>query len=265
MLALTMAWSVSSTARFKGSYRERTSANYGSKLGSVLENIPPPSTCIHWTKKVGRNEEFSSKKKVSKMNNWLLEVTDLKQYVCCPRIVFYRYCLPKIRPTTVLMEEGILKHSEEDEREERRSLRNYGVTEGERFFHLALQSEQLGLSGRIDLVIASPARNAANAEISVVEYKYSEQKAGAHFKLQLAAYALLVEDAWQVSVKQGYIYSIPTKNVETIPITAQLRKKVVQTVTHIRQLVAQEIMPEPPAAQGRCVTCEFRRFCNDVV
>ncbi len=199
------------------------------------------------------------------MTNWLVEVTDLKQYVCCPRIVFYRYCLPRIRPTTVLMEEGIHKHKEEDEREERRSLRNYDVTEGERFFHLALQSEKLGLTGRIDLVIASPSRTADNAEISVVEYKYSEQKAGAHFKLQLAAYALLVEEAWQVSVKQGFIYSIPTKSVETIAITPHLRKKVVQTLTNIRQIVAQEILPPPPVAQGRCVTCEFRRFCNDVV
>jgi len=199
------------------------------------------------------------------MADWLVEVTDLKQYACCPRIVFYRYCLPEIRPTTVLMEEGIRKHKEEDEREVRRSLRNYGVAEGERFFHLALQSEHLGLTGRVDLVLASPSRTADGAEVSVVEYKYSEQKAGVHFKLQLAAYALLVEEAWHVSVKQGFIYSIPTKGVETVVFTPHLRKKVVQTVAAIRQLVAQEIMPPPPAAQGRCVTCEFRRFCNDVV
>lgn len=199
------------------------------------------------------------------MISWPIEVTDLKQYVCCPRIVFYRYCLPKVRPTTVLMEEGIRKHKAEDEREERRSLRNYGITEGERFFHLALQSRHLGLTGRIDLVIASPSRTAANTEISVVEYKYSEQKAGAHFKLQLAAYALLVEEAWQVSIKQGFIYSIPTKSIETIAITPHLRRKVVQTLTNIRQIVAQEMLPPPPAAQERCVTCEFRRFCNDVV
>ncbi len=199
------------------------------------------------------------------MGEWLIEVTDLKQYVCCPRIVFYRYCLPQIRPVTVLMEEGTLKHMEEDEREVRRSLRNYGVVEGERFLHLALQSERLGLTGRIDLVLASPARAAEGADVSIVEYKYSEQKAGPHFKLQLAAYALLVEEAWHVQVKQGYIYAIPTKHVETIVITPSLRKKVVQTVAAIRQVVAREIMPLPPVAQGRCVTCEFRRFCNDVV
>src|SRR5881398_3454368 len=123
---------------------------------------------------------------------WLLEVTDLKQYTCCPRIVFYRYCLPRVRPITFSMEEGIRSHSEEENREERRSLRNYGLTSGERAFHLSLQSTRLGLTGRVDLAIATPSREAPDSEAIVVEYKLSEQKASSHFILQLAAYALLV-------------------------------------------------------------------------
>src|SRR6266516_4657145 len=199
------------------------------------------------------------------MTEWLLEVTDLKQYTMCPRIVFYRYCLPKIRPVTFLMEEGIRRHEEEEDREERRSLRNYGLTTGERMYHLTLRSAQLGLSGRLDLVIATPSRSTANAEAIVVEYKYTEQKAGAHFKLQLAAYALLLEEAWKLSVKRAFLYSIPRRQAEVISITPQLRKKVLQTVANNRQMVEREIMPDPPAAQGLCVSCEFRRFCNDVV
>ena len=196
---------------------------------------------------------------------FLLEVTDLKQYTCCPRLVFYRYCLPRIRPITSLMEEGTRQHDVEEEREERRSLRNYGLTAGERSFQLALQSERLGLTGRLDLAIVTPTRDDSQAEGIVVEYKYTEQKAGGHFKVQLAAYALLLEEAWGVPVRRGYIYSIPDKGVELIAITPQLRKKVVQTVAEIRRIVEQEIMPEPTKGQARCVTCEFRRFCNDVV
>jgi CRISPR-associated exonuclease Cas4 len=199
------------------------------------------------------------------MSNWLLEVTDLKQYTCCPRIVFYRYCLPKVRPVTLLMEEGILHHMEEENREGRRSLRSYGQVDGERFFHLALQSEQLGLTGRVDLAIAVPSLRAPNAEAIVVEYKLSEQKVGPHFALQLAAYAMLVEEAWKLPVKTAFLYSISLRRAEPIPITTHLRKKVAQTVTHIRQIVDSEIMPPPPNSQRRCVTCEFRRFCNDVV
>src|SRR2546429_8700267 len=183
--------------------------------------------------------------------NWLLEVTDLKQYTCCPRIVFYRYCLPKIRPITPLMEEGIRCHLEEEGREARRSLRSYGLVDGERFFHLALESPKLELIGKLDLAIAVPSRDAPEAEAIVVEYKYSEYKAGPHFALQLAAYALLLEEAWNIPVKQGFLYSIPLRRAEPIPITPHLRKKVVQVVGQIKQIVHSEMMPPPPTTQRR--------------
>ena len=199
------------------------------------------------------------------MSNWLLEVTDLKQYTCCPRIVFYRYCLPRVRPITYSMEEGIRCHEEEETREERRSLRNYGLTSGERVYRLPLQSTKLGLTGRVDLVIATPSREVPGAEAIVVEYKLSEQKAGSHFTLQLAAYALLLEEAWGLPVNRGFLYSIPLRKAESVAITEHLRRKVMQTVAQIRQIVESEIMPSPPSSLRRCVTCEFRRFCNDVV
>lgn len=199
------------------------------------------------------------------MSDWLLEVTDLKQYTCCPRIVYYRYCLPRIRPITYTMEEGIRCHEEEETREERRSLRNYGLTSGERVYRLPLQSRKLGLTGRVDLAIATPSREAPGAKAIVVEYKLSEQKAGSHFTLQLAAYALLIEEAWGLPVDQGFLYSIPLRKAEPVAITQHLRRKVIQTVAQIRQIVESEIMPSPPGSLRRCVTCEFRRFCNDVV
>src|SRR5690242_4691187 len=114
----------------------------------------------------------------------LLEVTDLKQWTYCPRVVFYRYCLPTIRPVTYSMERGILAHEEAPAREERRSLRAYGLTSGERFFDVALRSERLHLSGRIDLVIR--VQTEQGIEGIVVDYKLSEREAGSHFKLQLA-------------------------------------------------------------------------------
>jgi len=163
------------------------------------------------------------------------------------------------------MEEGIRRHQEEEGREERRSLRPYGLVDGERFFHIALHSTKLGLTGKIDLAIATPSREAASAEAIVVEYKSSEYKAGPHFALQLAAYALLIEEAWQLPVKRSFLYSIPLRLAEPVPITPDVRKKVTQTVQQIEQIVDSEIMPSPPASQHRCITCELRRFCNDVV
>jgi len=199
------------------------------------------------------------------MAQWFLEVTDLKQYTYCPRILFYRYCLPDIRPLTFLMEEGIRQHEQEEVREDRRSLRHYGLKEGEREFHTIICSETLGFVGCMDMVIVTPSRASQNAEAIVVEYKYSEQRAGAYFKLQLATYALLIEEAWKLPVTWGYIYSIPLRKAEQVLITPRLKKQVIQTTEAIRQTVACEVMPSPPAKQQRCLSCEFRRFCNDVV
>jgi CRISPR-associated exonuclease Cas4 len=195
----------------------------------------------------------------------MLEVTDLKQWTHCPRVVFYRYCLPSIRPVTGKMEEGILRHNEEREREERRLLRSYGLSEGERFFDVPLRSATLGLSGRLDLLIVTPARGAPGAEGIVVEYKLSDRKPGQHVKLQLAAYGLLVEELWNIPVHRGFLYQLPLRRAEPIQFTTQLKNRVRTTISSIRTTIQHEKLPSPPTRQAICVSCEFRRFCNDVL
>ena len=147
--------------------------------------------------------------------------------------------------------------------EERRSLRAYGLRAGERQFDVALTSARLGLSARIDLVITRP--TAKGREAVVVDYKLSEREAPANYKLQLAAYALLVEEVWGMPVRQGFLYHLPQRRAEAVPLTLPLRRKVSATVTAIRHAILSEQMPSPPTALGKCISCEFRRFCNDVV
>ncbi|MEN9935153.1 MAG: hypothetical protein RLZZ387_1732 [Chloroflexota bacterium] len=199
------------------------------------------------------------------MDEALLEVTDLKQWSYCPRVVYYRYCLPDVRPVTVLMHQGIAEHRDEEAREERRSLRAYGLAAGERAFDVPLRSAMLGLRGRLDLAIAVPERGAPGGEAIVVEYKDSESLGGSHFKLQLAAYALLLEEEWGLPVRHGFLYSIPLRRAEAVAITEGLRRKARVSIGQLRDAVAGERMPPPPASRRVCVACEFRRFCNDVV
>ncbi len=196
---------------------------------------------------------------------FFIDVTDLKQYVCCPRLVYYRYCLPDIRPLTCLMEAGTQAHQQEEEREVRRSLRTYGIEQAERLFHYPVISEKLALKGKIDLVLVTPSQQASNKEVIIIEYKYTEQKAGSHFKVQLAAYALLLEEELHMPVRRSFLYSIPLRKAEAIPITTALRKKAQTTIEGIKQLLYGECMPEPTRTQRRCPSCEFRRFCNDVI
>lgn len=199
------------------------------------------------------------------MGSELLQVTDIKQYAYCQRIPFYRYCLPTIRPTTYGMEAGIRSHVVEQAREERRSLRTYELAAGERTFELPLRSERLGLSGKLDMAVRVENGQDRLPEAVVVDYKLSRGEAGIHFRLQLAAYALLLEEAWGLPVHRAFLYHIPDRRAEQVAITSALKRRVGYTVATIRTMVANEDMPSPPTNRSRCVTCEFRRFCNDAV
>lgn len=189
----------------------------------------------------------------------LLEVTDIKQFRTCQRVVFYRYCLPRVRPITGKMEEGITRHREEVGREERRSLRAYGLSTGERHFDVVLRSTTLGLVGQLDLVITTV------DEAIPVEYKLSDRPPGPHVKAQLAAYALLVEEQWGLPVRRAFSYLLPLRKAVEIALTVRQRNEVCTSITRIRTMIEHERMPEPPNNQALCVSCEFRRFCNDVL
>ncbi len=192
----------------------------------------------------------------------IFTVTDLKQFAYCPRVVFYTYCLPLIRPLTYKMEESMLAHQEEAEREERRSLRLYGLSQGERRYDVPLTSARLGLRGVVDMVIDT------GTECIPVDYKSTfREQPGAHFRLQLAAYGLMIEEGLKpdsgISVRRGFLYSLLTQSAQEVPFTGRLRAQVRQTVDALREMVERERMPPAPQGRGRCVACEFRRFCND--
>lgn len=188
----------------------------------------------------------------------LFTVTDLKQYTYCPRVVFYAYCLPLLRPETYKMAESQQAHEEETQREQRRSLKVYGLPEGAFAFDVTLKSEALGLTGRVDAVIRT------TDEQIPVDYKNSDRPPGPHFRLQVAAYGMMLEEVDNRPVRRGFLYSIPLRKASEVAINTAMRSRVRAAVQAMRRMVAQEAMPEPPTVRARCVACEFRRFCNDL-
>jgi CRISPR-associated exonuclease Cas4 len=189
-----------------------------------------------------------------------VRVTDLKQWAYCPRVFFYQTCLPDVRPTTYKMEAGVEAGRSEVGREERRSLRAYGIAEGAREFDVPLYSTRLGVRGEVDMVVTV----VGSGEVIPVDYKLS-RIAGAHFQLQLCVYGMMLEEMRGVRVTRGFLYEIPLRRAEQIDLTMGLRRKAEQAVRQMREILEQERMPAPVKNRAKCVVCEFRRFCNDVI
>ncbi|MCP4358854.1 MAG: CRISPR-associated protein Cas4 [Chloroflexi bacterium] len=186
-------------------------------------------------------------------------VIDLKQYVYCPRILFFHTVLPQIRPLTYKMEAGIKAHLLEEDREKRRSLKSYGLVNGKRTFNIPLYAAELNLSGELDMLIET------ESELIPVDYKYSK-KAGKHFKLQLMAYGRLLElkHPSKKPVNKGFLYLIPQRSATVVSFTKSLSRQLDQSISALQFITGQQKMPKPTKYKTRCVDCEFRHFCNDV-
>lgn len=186
-----------------------------------------------------------------------LGVSDVRQHVYCPRIPFFRLGMRLPRPTTYKMQEGKLAHEDTEALEQRRSLRAYGLQEGERLFNLSIYSERLALSGRLDMLIQT------RHELIPVEFKNSEGRLGLNHKYQLAAYALLVEERFRRSVRRAFVYFILAKRAQEVLVTSAMRAYTHRVLAEIREAVARERLPEGTRHLGRCRECEFLNFCND--
>jgi len=118
----------------------------------------------------------------------LIPITDLKQWAYCPRVVYYHHVMPASAKPTYKMREGLAAQEMIEGLEMRRKLREYGLEAARRRFGVWLENQELGLSGKIDLLLEGP------EEIAVVDFKLTSGEPGQNHRIQLAGYSLLGEE-----------------------------------------------------------------------
>lgn len=187
-----------------------------------------------------------------------LRVTDLKQYLFCPSIVYYQVFLP-VRPVTSKMRIGSKYHISEEQLERRRGFRKYRLQDGKKWYHKRLYSPSLGLSGLLDLLVET------ETGLYPVEYKLSFREAMLNAKVQLAAYAMMLREQSDKDVTVGFVYCIPTNRVYEVPITDSLCDLVHRCIDDICSIIEKEQRPDISRPRAWCLECEFRRFCTDIL
>lgn len=189
----------------------------------------------------------------------LITPTELRQHHYCPRVVFFERCTPVRRRETVLMTHGRERHQTELARERRRTLSRYDLTEGERRYGLRLTSPVLGLTGELDLLIVD------GAQAFPVEFKHTSRPPDSGHKLQLCAYALLVEAELNLTCPHGYWHSSRTRQTNTISFDTRLRNRTRAAIATVRDFILAERCPSPTPQTVKCLECELRNFCGDTL
>jgi CRISPR-associated exonuclease Cas4 len=208
----------------------------------------------------------------------IVSVSELRQWMYCPRVVWYGRSMGDYRPTTGAMRVGIDAEAERQRLEGRRTFAQYGLEASTKRFQVAVTSDALGLSGRIDCLIELtnvPLERAMQGERPAgwsdghplfvpVEYKWTHTASQRQNALQLTAYALILEEMTGTVVPFGFLVHLPEERAIRMSLSAGLRRTVKHVVTEVRGGLRSPDLPEPTPHRGKCQSCEFRRFCNDV-
>ena len=156
------------------------------------------------------------------------------------------------------MERGKTVQAAIEALERRRRLREYGLGRGERLFGVSLYSEELHLAGKLDLLVVTQEASFP------VDFKHTEGGVRRNHRVQIAAYAMLVEDALERSVHDGFIYLVPSDDIVRVPVLDEHRAEVLASLEAIRRMIGSEDFPDPTAVRARCQACEYRNYCADV-
>ncbi|HLH69766.1 MAG TPA: CRISPR-associated protein Cas4 [Candidatus Dormibacteraeota bacterium] len=185
-----------------------------------------------------------------------LAVTDLLNHLYCPRITWFSFVLG-LRPRgTIKTEHGRRVHEEWTRR--RRAERNEGHGPSPRLEFLSQEviSRRLGLRGRMDAM--------ATEEGTLLPYEVKSTTTPARpypgHLLQLAAYALLLEERTGQRVDRGYLHYLGDGGVHEVEITEEAKRQVRGVMESLRQVVETEEMP-PRAPASHCRDCGYRKIC----
>lgn len=129
---------------------------------------------------------------------------------------------------------------------------------------MPLWHDELGLVGKADVVEFLP-----GGVPYPVEYKHGSRNKAADIAacddIQLAAQAMCLETMLGKTVAEGALYYATSKRRRVVPITAQLRAEVVQTVQAVRQMLTSAKLPPPLVAEQaarRCKACSLLERCQ---
>lgn len=184
-----------------------------------------------------------------------LRINEIKNYLYCPRISYYALCLRLDRETD-LSRGGIESEQQTKRLMKRRKQALHAVHDGIRQFDVHLVCSRYLLVARLDELIETA------AGVYLVDYKDTDKDYG-YWKVQMAAYQAAVEEAG-MRVLGCYVYTIPAKKYHPVVIQPSDLHKLEAIVFALRDMVTVERCPPPAEQIGKCRSCQFANFCNDI-
>ena len=193
----------------------------------------------------------------------LIPVRALNQVTYCPRLYWLQY-VEGLMVVNEHVEDGVVKHGRVND--PKAALRPRKERETVHTRSVALASEALGLTGKLDLI------EEKEGEAYPVEYKRSTAPTDANGQatywdndaVQLCAQGLLLEEHLGQPVPSAFLYYIGSKTRVGVVLDERLRQQTRDAIVHIRAIAASDQPPPPlpPDLTHRCRGCSLLTICQ---
>src|ERR1700731_2045611 len=138
-----------------------------------------------------------------------LTVTHLLEHLFCPRFTYFEYVLgvSERQEKRPLVQKGRLVHEERRHPNPNYLRKKLGVVG--RQFDVPLASADLGVRGSVDEVLTL-----ADGSMAPFDYKFAAEPRTVYhnLKMQSALYGLLIQEAFGVPVRRGYLCYVRSRH-----------------------------------------------------
>ncbi len=199
---------------------------------------------------------------MSEDTNSYVRVVDLKHYLYCPRIVYFDRVMGVGEMKSSQQQSSLRNHENIEQLEKRRKGGLFYSEELEKAtkqFRVHLLSDRLNLEGVLDCLLT------VRDELIPVDYKQMRSFNGKPWldhKVQLTAYALLLEDKFDTVVKRGYIYYMPEEKVVKVDVTQRMKNYTKKVINYVEKIIREEQLQPVKVGVSRCLGCGYYWVCR---
>jgi CRISPR-associated exonuclease Cas4 len=121
-----------------------------------------------------------------------------------------------------------------------------------------VESDKLQLKGIVDRI---EVYEKGYVPVELKTGKMPKQGVWPSHRIQIAAYAMLIEEKFNTTVKEGFVRYLDTQKTRQISINPFMKEEIVDLTKEIQRLLKAQIIPNYCENRNKCTNCSLRQTC----
>jgi len=189
----------------------------------------------------------------------MINVSDVMEYLFCPRFIYYMYCLdiPQHEEKRYKVLKGRKLH--QTRKNNNKSYIRKKIDCVKKDVEVYLSSKKYHIKGIVDEVLFLRDGTAAPLDYKFAEYR---EKVFRTHRYQSVLYGLMVADNYNIKVKKGFIcYTRSNNRVKEIKFREKDFIVAIKLIEDVVEIIQKGVYPEGSKYKIRCIDCTYRNIC----